>query len=632
MLLFITAASLYAGIIYEGVEYTETNMPYNYTGTTETFVVVSGTIDSYSSDKMSVFEINGVSMTGNASLPSPKNGKQYFIHLIGNNKNASASINGTNDWSTETAIDTLDIALPYVKYGADIVMFYTTWEISAIVSQDMDSLSINGVDFTNLSTSSIAPSENGYYIYYEASLSSAFMNLEAAEEPPVPSVDTTYVNVPFTQSGTGEFMFGISDEVAAVSSVNTDSLAINSIEYTNQTVTQLPARINGFYYIYYKALNENASMEITAPSEPDPEIPELISYNGNDYTVEIMPYSQTGNSEYFIVVSGTVSSYNSNRLDIFEINSVDMNGATELPGPVDGKKYFIHFKGKTGNAFFNINGDNDWIAEDPRIDTLQIGLPFTKSGADTVFFTTTQEITALESSDLDSLAINGTEYTNMSVVDIPVPPDGRYYIYYEARLETASMNLSAAPLDTVNINLPFSKTGSDELYFVTAEEIGEISSSDMYALEINGIDYKNSISNDMPEKINGNYYIYYYAISSNATMNLKKAPENPEIVNWNGNDYTFIEMPWSYKGGTVTRVYTYGEITSFSTNNKISALEINGQSFGVNQTHTEAPPSINQKYYITITPQNPNGSFEINGVTKTIIHKLNIKVFLEGAL
>jgi hypothetical protein len=62
--------SLYAAIIYNGQSYTETNMPYSYSGSSETFIVVSGTIDNYSSNRMSVFEINGVDMNSASSLPA----------------------------------------------------------------------------------------------------------------------------------------------------------------------------------------------------------------------------------------------------------------------------------------------------------------------------------------------------------------------------------------------------------------------------------------------------------------------------------------------------------------------------------------------------------------------------------
>ncbi|MFA5435178.1 MAG: hypothetical protein WC372_03985 [Candidatus Neomarinimicrobiota bacterium] len=542
------------------------------------------------------------------------------------------------------------------------------------------------------------------------------MKLQPFGIPPAPDIDTTEIAVPYTKTGAGKHYFSTTDNIGSLTSVNMDTLLINNRVFSNQTVTDLPEKEEGYYYIYYSASLSTAAMMIEFPAEPEPEVPEFIHYNGNDYTVKMMPYSYRGNTEYYIAVSGTISSYSSNALNIFEINGVNMNNASGLPDPEDGKKYFIHFKGARGNSTINIDGINDWSTlEDPApIDTVTIDLPFTVNGAGEYYYSTTNALDSLSSSsvdellvnrvdlsnqntsnippaingvyyiyyrsslpsatasfylpkpvekdtlevgipyrasgsgkyyfstgedlysvsseNMDTLLINDQDYTNLTITSLPPDINGKYYIYYSASQQTANMSLGAAPPDTVSIHLPFTKTGSGEQYYVTAEEIGEISSSGMLALDINGIDFKNRTSNDLPEKINGNYYIYYHAVNSDAAMTLQKTPENPEIINWNGNDYSFIEMPWSYIGSSVTRVYTYGKITSFNTNNFITSLEINGQSYTVNQTHTDPPASIDQKYFITITPKNHKGEFEIDGETKKFVYKLNIKVLLEGAL
>ena len=39
-----------------------------------------------------------------------------------------------------------------------------------------------------------------------------------------------------------------------------------------------------------------------------------IIYNGNEYTETMMPYSYNGSTEYRIVVSGSISSYNESRM------------------------------------------------------------------------------------------------------------------------------------------------------------------------------------------------------------------------------------------------------------------------------------------------------------------------------
>jgi hypothetical protein len=713
MLLLATVAVSFAGIFYAGNEYSETMMPYSYKGQAETFIVVSGTIDNYSSDKMSVFEINGVNMIGNTTLPQPEDGKKYFIHFMGQNKNATININGSNDWSEEVGIDTLQISLPFTKTGPDTVFFETTQEIASLASANMDSLAVNGTDYTNQNVNDIpVPGDGIYNIYYQSLSAFAEMTLEGVTAPPTPEVDTSYVSVPFTQSGAGEYVFAVNDQMGTLSSENVDSLTINNVEYTNQTVTQFPAKIDGYYYIYYKASDSFAELNITAPEEPEPEpeIPEYINYEGNDYEVVMMNYTQDGSGTAYFVVSGTIDVIDANKhVSSLIINNQNYTG--QLPEPVDGKKYFIAYTGGNKNASLSVSGTNDWT---PVIDTVSIDLPYTVSGAgeyyyvtddaldsvsssgmdelrindvnvknintgaipeaingqyyiyykassslaeaafylpepvvyDTLavevpysysgsgqyYFSTGEEFYSVSSSDMDTLLINEVDYTNVSTTDLPPSMNGTYYIYYSASLATASMILEPEPLDTINISLPFSRSGEGEVVYATSDEIESVSSSNVEILTINGVDYTNLTSNDMPEKMDNAYYIYYKASDPNAALSIQKAAENPSVVNWNGNDYTFVEMPWTYDGANVTRVYTYGEISSFSTNNFINSLEINGVSYTVDQTHTDAPASIDQKFFITITPKNQKGHFEIDGETKKIIYNLNIKVFLEGAL
>ena len=769
--LLITATGvLFSAIIYDGKEYTETMMPYSYKGQEETYIVVSGTVTSYSGDRLSIFEINGVNMNSASELPDPLDGKKYFIHFKGQNKNATINISGSNDWT---------------------------------VPED--------------------PEDPG--------------DPEDPEPDPEP--------------------------------------------------------------------------------EPEPEIPDHISYGGNDYSVEMMPYSYKGNTEYFIVVSGTIASYSSNALNIFEINGVNMNNASELPEPVDGKKYFIHFKGARGNSTININGTNDWsqpemtvspatltgFTTDPETPSseqsftvsgqnltsnislsaaaayeisLTSGSGFVSSltlspsgctvGSTTIYVRLKSGLSA-GSYDQD-ITISNTDagdqiVTCSGIVEDPNPsitvspttltgfvtePDapslelsftlsGQYLtadisltapssyeisltsgtgftsgltltpsggtvnsttIYVRLKsglsagsydgesitistagasdqtvtcsgevIENPSPSLTVGPASLSGFNYKTGNGPSPEQTFTVggqylasdislsapaAYEIsatsgsgfassltltpseGTVSSTTIYIRLKSGLSagsYNENITistadaDDQTVTISGfvedpnpditvspttltgftadpvtpsaeqSFTVSGQDLASNISLsapagyeisttsgsgfgpNLTLSPsggtvssttiyvrlrsglsagsynenitistadaddqtvtcsgivEIPTVINWNGNDYTFVEMPFVYEGGSVTRIYTYGKITSFGTNNFVTSLEINGQSFAVNQTNTEPPASIDQKYFITITPKNHKGSFEIDGETKNIVYKLNIKVLLEGAL
>ncbi|MCF7859915.1 MAG: hypothetical protein K9N07_11435 [Candidatus Cloacimonetes bacterium] len=526
ILFLMITINLFGGIIYNGNEYTETMMPYSYKGSTEYRIVISGSINSYSDSRMTTFEINGVDMLSSSALPAPEDGKKYFVHFKGKNKNATISFSGTNDWSEP--IDTTSISLPYSESGAGEHYFSTADDLYSVSSSNMDILLINDIDFTNQTSIDLPARINGqYYIYYNAS--SAFAEADFT------LIDTTEINLPFSKTGKGRFYFFTTDELYSVSSTNMDTLLINEADYTNQTSTNISVAPNGNYYIYYVSSSINAELSL----ELEPNAP---------------------------------------------------------------------------------------------IDTINVNLPFTKTGIGQIYFSTTDDLFSVSSSNVDTLLVNDIDYTNQNSSSMPARINGNYYIYYSASSALAELSLKLEPLDTIAITPPFSTSGAKELYYSTTENIASISSSNMDALEINGTDFTNQNSSIIPPKINGYYYIYYKATSAQASMMIGEEAEEPypDIVNWNGNDYTRVDLPFSVTGGSAQYIYVYGTISDFSST-RVNTLLINGSDY-TNQSSTTMPPSIEGKYFIYYDPKNKNSYFEINGLTEELVYILNIKVMLQGAL
>jgi hypothetical protein len=519
--------SAYAGILYNGNEYTEIIMPYSYNGSTEYRIVVSGSISSYNESKMKTFEINGVDMLSSSTLPLAEDGKKYFIHFIGRNKNASISFDGMNDWSEP--IDTTAISIPYTESGTGEYYFSTTDDLANVSSSNMDELLINDVDYTN-QASTLMPNRinGGYYIYYKTTSTLAEANFDL--------IDTTDISLPFSKTGKGRYYYSTLDDLYAVNSSNMDTLLINNIDYANQSSTSMPAPINGKYYIYYFAFSSNATLSLTL----EPGTP---------------------------------------------------------------------------------------------VDTINVNVPYTKSGVGQFYFVTSDDLYSVNSSNMDTIMINDVDYTNQTSSSMPACIGGKYYVYYSSSSASAEMSLEPEPLDTVEISsLPFLKNGISELYFATTLDIGSISSSNMDVIEINGIDYTNQISSTIPLKINGYYYIYYKSSNEMASMVLEEVEVDlyPETVSWNGNDYSRVDLPYSVTGGSEQYIYIYGSITDFSST-RVNNLLINGSDY-TNQSSTTMPPSIESKYFIYYDPKNKNSYFEINGISEELVYILNIKIKLEGAL
>jgi hypothetical protein len=234
-----------------------------------------------------------------------------------------------------------------------------------------------------------------------------------------------------------------------------------------------------------------------------------IMYEGNEYSERDMPFSIDGKGDFYYVVSGTVSSVNSWSAKTITINGEDYTNtwSAGMPEAVDGKKYFIYYKGNSPNAHFEIAGENDWSSPEPN-DTTAISLPFSMTGTGRFTFSTDEKIASISSSNMDTLLINEVDYTNQTSSTMPSKMDGNYYIYYSASSENAEMILEKG-IDTLDLTMPYEFDGPDEFYLRTNGTITSVGSNNTESVTINAVDYTNIWSSDMPERIDGYYYIYY---------------------------------------------------------------------------------------------------------------------------
>lgn len=366
-----------------------------------------------------------------------------------------------------------------------------------------------------------------------------------------------------------------------------------------------------------------------------------IIYNGQEYTETDMPFSKDGGAISYFVFSGTINTVNSWNMKSLTINGVEYANAwsSSMPTPVDGNKYFVYYSPKNKFAHFEIDGTNDWSGGggDPvPVDTIAIDLPYEHNGVDQVYFSTSGTINFINSWGMDTLTINGVDYANAWSDVMPERIDGAYYIYYRSSLSYGHLELdgnNTVPLpeaDTLNISLPYSFDGVGHHYFVTSDDIESITSWETDSVNVNGLDVSNQTRTDLPEKIDGKYYIYYKGSQGGAHLEIAKYEQYPSVLTWNGQDYNKVMMPYSTSGATAQYIYVYGSIDYFTSSN-MTLLEINGINY-TDQYVTTPPVSIDGKYYIKYIPKNRHGSFTISGTSQEVIYVLNIKLMLQGAL
>ena len=309
-----------------------------------------------------------------------------------------------------------------------------------------------------------------------------------------------------------------------------------------------------------------------------------------------------------------------------------------MPPAVDGNKYFVVYSPKNKFGHFEIDGTNDWSngGGGTVIDTVAIDLPYEYNGADRVYFSTAGTINFINSWGMDTLTINGIDYTNSWSDVMPERIDNMYYIYYSTslsygHLELAGNNTTPLPeADTLDITLPYSFDGVGHHYFVTTEDIESITSWETDSVNVNGMVITNQSRSDLPEKIDGKYYIYYKGSQGGSHLEIAKYEEYPDVVTWNGQDYQKKMLPFFATGSTAQYVYVYGSIDNFSSSN-MTLLEINGVNY-TNVSSTTAPVSVDGKYFIKYIPKNRHASFEIYGTSEEPVYILNIRVYLQSAM
>jgi endoglucanase len=186
----------------------------------------------------------------------------------------------------------------------------------------------------------------------------------------IPCDNPTSISIPFTQDGAGEFCWSFSDTPLYINSWNLAELSINGVVYTNKWVSgsNLPAKIDGLYYVYYRGNYRWSHAEIANPMSPTPtptstptptptitptptSTPTPTPTAGipcdNPTSISI-PFTQDGAGEFCWSFSSTPNFINSWNLAELSINGVDYTNkwvsGSNLPAKIDGL-YYVYCRG-----------------------------------------------------------------------------------------------------------------------------------------------------------------------------------------------------------------------------------------------------------------------------------------------
>lgn len=281
---------------------------------------------------------------------------------------------------------------------------------------------------------------------------------------------------------------------------NTTTFLINGISYLGLGNVSVTKSDDDRYYIYFVPKgNKSASITISGTNDW------VTNQKHNDIT---LPYNNTSPDTGFYRTRMELGSITRSGLDMLLINNVDFTLSTPaMPERIDGYYYIYYGPSNPGTPSVTLNNGS----------STAISLPFRKTGADKNYYSVKSDLNSISSVNMDHLFINNSDYTNLEANSFPDTIEGNYYIYYESSDPNAEVFLLPSP---TAIDLPFAKTGTGSFYYSTNVSIASVSSSNMDFLMINNVDFTNQTTSDLPERINGNYYIYYEASNSNAELNL----------------------------------------------------------------------------------------------------------------
>lgn len=168
--------------------------------------------------------------------------------------------------------------------------------------------------------------------------------------------------------------------------------------------------------------------------------------------------------------------------------------------------------------------------------------------------------------------------------------DGGHSANTAVTVTQSNGNLISTPCDSpAPATLPLVLDGEGDFCRVTSGDISNVSSWNMQRVEINGVDFTNSWSDQMPSRIDGNYYIHYvgqYAWShlevngsggDTQTIAVTGVTLNPTSISVGVGDSTTLStsvlpdnasnqnLAWSSSDTSVATVSSSGVVTAVST-------------------------------------------------------------------
>jgi glucuronoarabinoxylan endo-1,4-beta-xylanase len=329
------------------------------------------------------------------------------------------------------------------------------------------------------------------------------------------------MSLPFSKNGSGTYCWEVRGNIDYVNSWGCDEFTINGVDYCGQYSTEILPPDNGIYYISYSSSVSWSYVEIAG-----------TNITGEEYTLTVS--SSIGGS---VVPDG---------------GSYPAGTEVTLTATPDEGYVFDSWGGDASgeSATITLTMDSDKL----------VSATFTEENDTNVYYSL-----AVHIEGNGSVAPSGGSYVKGSVVALEAKADtGNEFVSWSGDINGTSTSVSVI-MDTNKsvtamfqvsdgyvcenpeaISVPYSHDGEGEFCLVTSDDIAYVNSWNMEQVEINGADYTNTWSDNLPAKIDGSYYIYYqglYSWSHLEVTTLKSAKWDDAA----GTEISFYPNPYSEK-------------------------------------------------------------------------------------
>lgn len=371
--------------------------------------------------------------------------------------------------------------------------------------------------------------------------------------------------LPHTQQGEGEFCWVTSGNISYINSWNMEVVEINGVDFTNLYATNLPDRIGGNYFIYYRANVGWANLTIEGSGgdvDPDPDVyydlstqvngSGMVSPSGGTY-LENSQVTLTATPDPGWIFDGWSGDASGSQTSVtITMDSDKSVTAAFVEDDVPPSEYTLTVS-TSGQGSVNpdggtyLAGEQVTLTATPAAGWIFDGWSGDASGTAssiTLVMDSDKTVQALFTEDdippvqynlsvsvvgQGSVSPNGGTFEEGSTVILTASPASGWSLEGWSGDASGSNTTVSVTMDSdkavtatfiqdtppegcdnpVSISIPFVQNGEGEFCWVTTTEIAYINSWNLDELTINGVDYTNTWSNSLPPAVNGEWVIHY---------------------------------------------------------------------------------------------------------------------------